>query len=91
MNPFDKSDNLMCSSSGAAAPPEVTEDLLMAYNKGCTRASQFIDERLAKGKVGFFDKISKARLKTFDSMVHSVSVRTGGRQVAVRADRSFFA
>ena len=72
MNPFDKSDNLMCSSSGAAAPPEVTEDL-MAYNKGCMRASQFIDERLAKGEVGFFDKISKARLKTFDSMQYVVS------------------
>ena len=72
------------------APPDVASDLLQAYQIGSTHAKKFVHERLCTGSVGFFDKLQKLKLKTFSSMAKTVTVRANSRDVAIKADRSFF-
>ena len=72
------------------APPDVANDLLQAYQIGSTHAEKFVHERLCSGSVGYFDKLQKLKLKTFSSMAKTVTVRANSRDVAIKADRSFF-
>ena len=80
----------MNTSSGIMAPPDIANDLLQAYQIGSTHAEKFVHECLCSGSVGFFDKLQKLKLKTFSSMTKTVTVRANSRDVAIKADRSFF-
>ena len=77
-------------SSGIMAPPDYANDLLKAYQIGSTHSEKFVHERLCSGSVVFFDKLQKLKLKTFSSMAKTVTVRVNSRDVAIKADRSFF-
>ena len=89
-NPFEASSCVVNISSGIMAPPDVANDLLQAYQIGSTHAEKFVHERLCSGSVGFLDKLQKLKLKTFSSMSKTVTVRANSRDVAIKADRSFF-
>ena len=89
-NPFEASSCVVNISSGIMAPPDVANDLLPAYQIGSTHAEKFVHERLCSGSVGFLDKLQKLKLKTFSSMTKTVTVRANSRDVAIKADMSFF-
>jgi len=62
INPFaNEPSDLVCISTGAAAPPDVCSDLLKAQERG-EKADKLQAERLEKGS-GFYDTIKKLKLK----------------------------
>jgi len=62
INPFaNEPSDLVCISTGAAAPPYVCSDLLKAQERG-EKADKLQVERLEKGS-GFYDPIKKLKLK----------------------------
>ena len=91
-NPFSPSDadEIRHLASGMTAPQKVEEDLLLAYDKGEEAMTTFIRKRLISTEVPFYDPIPKLKLATFDSVSLS-SVKIGGREVILKADRDLFA
>ena len=92
VNPFlpSDTDDLCHLASGMTASKKVEEDLLRAYDKDTEALTTFIGKRLPTTKVSFYDPIPKLKLETFDSMTLS-SVKIGGKQVMLKADRDLFA
>lgn len=76
---LELSNNLVIIFPGLIAPPQVTTDLLQAYEKGCESAWKFCNYRVSEATTGFFERIPKINLTTFTSpsLVRIVSVRVG--------------
>ena len=72
------------------ASKKVEEDLCTAYDKGKEAMTAFIRKRLTTNEISFHDPILKLKLATFDSMAVS-SVKIGGKEVMLKADRDLFA
>ena len=66
------------------------EDLCMAYDKGKKAMTAFIRKRMTTNEISFHDPVPKLKLATFDSMPVS-SVKIGGKEVMLKADRDLFA
>ena len=92
VNPFFQSDTdeLCHIASGMTASKKVEEDLCTAYDKGKEAMTAFIRKRLTTDEISFHDPIPKLKLATFDSMPVS-SVKIGGKEVMLKADRDLFA
>ena len=92
VNPFLQSDTdeLCHTASGMTASKKVEEDLCTAYDKGKEAMTAFIRKRLTTNEIFFHDPIPKLKLATFDSMPVS-SVKIGGKDVMLKADRDLFA
>ena len=89
VDPFQVSEDLTSISTGIK-PSKVTEtDLLTAHEKGETKMKQFTEERILMQEVPYFNPISKLQLKTFSMELAQQSVKVGGRDVIVKADRNF--
>jgi len=73
------------------ASEEVQNDLLNAESVGRTKSERFIDNRIKKNSVGFYDVIKKNKLKTFSTMKEVKKLSVNGKDVIIKADRSFFA
>ena len=78
-------------SSGTNASEEVQNDLLNAESVGKTKSKEFIDNRIKRNSVGFYDVIKKNQLKTFSTMKQVKKLNVNGKDVIIQADRSFFA
>ena len=66
-------------------------DLLNAESVGKTKSEKFIDNRIKKNSVGFYDIIKKNQLKTFSTMKQVKKLNLNGKDVIIQADRSLFA
>lgn len=87
--PYD-TDELCHLASGITASEEVEEDLLMAHGKKRSNDKFHREDGLTSTEVPFYDPITKLKLDTFDSMSLS-SVKIGGKEVMLKADRDLFA
>ena len=91
-NLFQDIENPLCNiATGEVRNPRPVCDTLSAKQKGKICYTNFISERLGKErKIKFFDKIPKAKLKTFgkpNTKVHS----DGGKEIVLEADKNLFA
>ena len=88
---FSSSDAIVSLSSGVNASEEVQHDLLKAESIGKVKSEEFIESRIKKTEVGFYDVIKTNKLKTFSTMKHVKKMSVNGKDVIIQADRSFFA
>ena len=92
INPFADKQELVCISTAKATPKDITSDLLKAHEIGKQSYTNFKKERLEKDPPDkdFHDKIKLNKLKTFSSMCKKKEVKSSGRAIILRADRSLF-
>ena len=88
---FSSSEAIVSLSSGVNASEEVQNDLLNAESVGKTKSKEFIDNRIKRNSVGFYDVIKKNQLKTFSTMKQVKKLNVNGKDVIIQDDRSFFA
>ena len=62
---FSSSEAIVSLSSGVNASEEMQNDLLKAESAGKTKLEGFIDNRIKKSSVYFYNVIKKNQLKTF--------------------------
>ena len=62
---FSSSEATVSLSTGVNASEEAQNDLLNAEFVGKTKSEGFMDNRIKKNSVGFYDVIKKNQLKTF--------------------------
>ena len=82
----------ICLSTGVVAPPNITNDLLRAYEIGELQYQCFKENRLEKDEPinKFHDKITKLNLKTFtDANIKKVHAKKP-HDVVLKADRKIF-
>ena len=87
---FSSSEAIVSLSSGVNASEEVQNDLLNAESVGKTKSEGFIENRIKKNSVGFYDVIKKNQLKTFSTMKQVKELNVNGKDVIIQTDRSFF-
>ena len=90
-SPFETRTELFNISSGVVADKAVTADILGAEKTGKDACEKFVEERLVKGVVEFFDPITKNNLKSFGTMAKQVKIKLKNREISIKADRSLFA
>lgn len=90
-DPFQPSDEVISLGSGYLAEESLKCDLLGAKEKGSKALVSFVTDRLQTNNVGFYETLSKLNLGTFCDVQKKVSVRAGGRNLILRADRNLFA
>ena len=90
-DPFQPSDELTSLGSGYVAEESLKCDLLGAKEKGSKALVSFVTDRLQTNNVGFYETLSKLKLGTFRDVQKKASVRAGGRNLILRADRNLFA
>ena len=90
-SPFETSTKLFNISSGVVADKAVTADILGAKKTGKDACDKFVEERLVKGVVEFFDPITKNNLKSFGTMAKQVKIKLKNREMSIKADQSLFA
>lgn len=89
INPFDiEPCDLVCLSTGVAAPADVCNDLLKARVKG-EEAYKLQSERLERGS-GFYDPIKKLKLKTFADMKKVTVIKGTNKEIILKADNRVF-
>jgi len=91
-NPFTEGKPLVSLSTASQAPADVKDDLMNAKQVGEEAYKLFKEERLeaATPKKKFHDKIKLKKLKTFTSLCNKKKVKTDGRTMILKADRSLF-
>ena len=93
INPFsnDQPQTLCNIATGVVAPENVSKDLTNACSTGRKAMMSFVEERLCKGTMPFYNAIHKLKLKTFSSVKVKKQVQnTADRLAAVDADRELF-
>ena len=92
INPFAEKQDLVSISTAKAAPEDITSDLMKAFEIGEQSYAAFKKERLEKDPPAkkFHDTMKTNRLKTFSSMYKKKEVKSKGRAIILKADRSLF-
>lgn len=89
-NPFAEGETeLLNISTGVAASPDVTRDLLSAQKKGEEARQTFQESRLEKGQ-NFFERLPRLNLKTFDSKKER-KIKVKGKEIILKSDNKLFA
>ena len=91
-NPFAENQNVVSISTAKEAPDDVRRDLLQAQSIGEEEYQKFKKERLESTppKVKFHDPLKLKKLKTFSSLTKQKIIKTTGRAVILKADRTLF-
>ena len=92
VNPFaEKQDHIIISTARTAAR-DITSDLMKAHEIGEQYYSNFKEERLEKDPPAkqFHDSIPANKLKTFSNLCKKKEVKSCGRVIILKADRSLF-
>ena len=91
-NPFALNQNVVSISTAKEAPDDVRRDLLQAQSIGEEEYQKFERERLVSTppKVKFHDPLKLKKLKTFSSLTKQKKIKTTGRAVILKADRTLF-
>ena len=71
-------------STETTASPEVCYDLLEALNKGENAYSQFQHQRLECSQKGFFERLPRLNLKTFDKMKCRVTRKSSNKEIVLK-------
>ena len=84
--------NVVSISTAKEAPDDVRRDLLQAQSIGEEEYQKFKRERLASTppKVKFHDPLKLKKLKTFSSLTKQKKIKTTGRAVILKAERTLF-
>ena len=92
INPFAEKQDLVSISTARTAPADIVSDLMKAEEIGEQCYSTFKEERLEKDPPAkkFHDTITTNKLKTFSNLCKKKEVKSGGRIVILKADRSLF-
>ena len=77
--------------TGMVVPEEVTQHILKSSSIGRKEMLKFVKDRLIDKKIGFFDTLSKQKLKTFASIRKPVSITVNSKEKSITADRDLFA
>ena len=64
-DPFGHPSEVVCLSTGATASPEISKDLITAHEQGNIAYLTFLEKRLDKQEIPFFDSLPKMNLKIF--------------------------
>ena len=95
INPFQNEQfELLSLSTGTLATPEISNDLCNAHCIGENAYNKFKVERLESNDPAkkFHDKLPRNNLKTFSNINKKTkTVKAGGAEVVLRADRNLFA
>ena len=91
-NPFAEDQNFVIISTVKEAPDDVRWDLLQAQSIGEEEYQKFKRERLESTppKVKFHNSLKLKKLKTFSSLSKEKKIKTTGRAVILKADRTLF-
>ena len=80
---------LVCLSTGASAPADISEDLLTAQGKGNNEYLVFQEMRIEKQEIPFFDPLPKMNLKTFDNNKKTTR-KTSKKEIIIKSDHKLF-
>ena len=89
VNPFAEKHSI---STARTAPRDIASDLMKAHEIGEQCYSNFKEERLEKDPPAkqFHDSIPANKLKTFSNLCKKKEVKSSGRVIILKADRSLF-
>ncbi len=92
INPFTENQDLVSISTAKIAPRDITSDLMKAHSTGEKCYSTFRSERLEKDvpTVKFHDILPANKLKTFSNLCKKKAVKSSGRMIILKADRTLF-
>ncbi len=92
INPFTENQDLIGISTAKIAPRDITSDLMKAHSTGEKCYSKFRSERLEKDvpTVKFHDILPANKLKTFSNLCKKKAVKSSGRMIILKADRTLF-
>ena len=94
VNPFQnelEDDKLYHLASGRVASSLIVEDFEKAEKKGDDDFIDFCQDRLQASVVEFHDPITRNNLKTFKDTAKKIRTKIQGKEMSLKADRSFFA
>ena len=77
--------------TGMVIPEEVTQYMLKSSSIGHKEMLKFVKGCLIDKKIGFFDTLSKQKLKTFASIRNPISITVKSKEKSITADRDLFA
>ena len=91
-NPFAEDQNLVIISTAKEAPDDVKRDLLQSQSIGQEEYQKFKRERheSTQPKVKFHNSLKLNKLKTCSSLSKQKKIKTTGRAVILKADRTLF-
>ena len=84
---FAEHQDLISISTAKAAPRDIATDLMKAFEIGEQSYATFKDE---KRKKKFHDPMKMRKLKTFSNKCKKKEVKSNGRAIILKADRSLF-
>ncbi|KAK3741541.1 hypothetical protein QZH41_002925 [Actinostola sp. cb2023] len=90
-NPFDPSDELVSISTGTAATPEISKDLLGAYTIGEQAYTEFKEKRIEnESSQKFHDRLPKHNLKSFTNIKAKKKTKSSNKEAILKADHRLF-
>ena len=91
-NPFSEKQDLKSISTATSAPRDIASDLIKACNIGEQNYGTFKTERLKNDPPAkpFHSPLKTNKLKTFTNMCKKKVLKTNGKNVILKADRSLF-
>lgn len=90
VNPFQKNENIVGSSSQVVAPLNALGDLLRAEKIGKSCFKEFLKNRIETNNVEFYAPIRKLKLHTFDKRSAQTNIKLKKKGVAIKSDRETF-
>ena len=90
VNPFQKNENIVGSSSQVVAPLNALGDLLRAEKIGKSCFKEFLKNRIETNNVEFYAPIRKLKLHTFDKRSAQTNIKLKKNGVAIKSDRETF-
>ena len=92
VHPFAEKQDPISISTARTAPRDIASDLMKAHEIGEQCYSNFKEERLEKASPAkqFHDPIPANKLKTFSNLCKKKEVKSSGRVIILKADRSLF-
>ena len=92
VNPFAKKQDLTSISTARTAPKDIASDLMKTHEIGEQCYTNFKEERLEKDPPAkqFHDPIPANKLKTFSNLCKKKEVKSSGRVIIFKADKSLF-
>ena len=92
-DPFsnDAREELLNFATGAVLPTDISDNLLSSTEKGREQMDTFVEKRLSKCEVLFWDPLLNLKIKTFSCTTKKTQVKVSNDKFAtVRADRDLF-
>ena len=90
-NPFQNNPcDIINLSTGTTAPPDISNDLLLAHESGQKNYQAFYHDRLQNRSKAFYDRLPKLKLKTFTDMRKQQSAKTANKETILKADHRLF-